>query len=334
MPSVGLDVGGGDLVDVAGTSRANCGEAWACRRRWCWRRSLEARQGELGIDPDREIGHLDQGIDDPAVLERVLERVTALGQGLGQEILQRPFADLAAELGTAEDVLEPLDVGAKLEHLLIGALEFADLAVELVEGLLVRLEVLGQGTLADLQGALEGLGGPVLGRFEGFKLLLEQPNPRPLPRDLPAGSEIRRDEPNQKRQHGQDQDDADGNEHLQHRQSFATEWVDYRNPSAPLPMLPIVGMAGQMHNGHDDDLIGLNPEQDPKREDLGQAAPHVEIHHGVKAWIDQNTVDRILDGREEPLAQICLLSLVVSGRLDHLGFGLGMKPHPHVVNLA
>ena len=120
----------------------------------------------------------------------MLERVAALGQGLGQEVLQRPLADLAAELGTAEDVLEPLDVGAELEHLLIGALELADLAIELVEGLLVRLEVLGQGVLADLQGALEGLGGPVLGGLEGFELLLEQPDPRPLARHLPSGGEI------------------------------------------------------------------------------------------------------------------------------------------------
>ena len=50
-----------------------------------------------------------------------------------------------------------------------------------MEGLLIRLEVLGQGALADLQGALEGLGSPVLGGLEALELLLEQPDPPPCP---------------------------------------------------------------------------------------------------------------------------------------------------------
>jgi hypothetical protein len=79
------------------------------------------------------------------------------------------------------------------------------------------VEVLSQGALTDLEGALEGLGRPVLGRLEGFELLLEQADPGPLARHLPASGEITRDKPNQKRQHDQDQDDADGDQTLQHK---------------------------------------------------------------------------------------------------------------------
>ncbi len=89
--------------------------------------------------------------------------------------------------------------------------------VKLIEGLLVGLEILSQGTLADLQGALEGLGGPVLGGLEGFELLLEQTDSRALTRDLPAGGDVARDQPSQKRQHRQDQNNAHRDQDLQHK---------------------------------------------------------------------------------------------------------------------
>lgn len=49
-----------------------------------------------------------------------------------------------------------------------------------------------------------------------------------------------------------------------------------------LPILPVVGMAGEMHDRDDEYLIGQNPEENAEREHLGQASPHIEIHHRIE----------------------------------------------------
>ena len=114
----------------------------------------------------------------------MLSLVSGVGQDVGKEIFEGPFAEVAAELGGLEDVLEFFDVGADLLDVSGGFGELSELAFEVAEvfvsggeafddGFLRLLgEVLGLGELVvDIGGEiLEGFGELLVGLSD---LLLE-----------------------------------------------------------------------------------------------------------------------------------------------------------------
>ena len=96
---------------------------------------LEVFQGELGVDADAALGEVDQGVDDVAVVETVLQLVLGLGEYVGEEIVEGPFAQAAAEFGGLEDVLELTHLGSDLGDIAGGLVELAELAAEVAHGL-------------------------------------------------------------------------------------------------------------------------------------------------------------------------------------------------------
>jgi hypothetical protein len=101
-----------------------------------------------------------------------------------------------------------------------------------------------------------------------------------------------------------------------------------------LSVFPVVGIAVQGHDRNDQDLVRSFPEEDPERERFRETAVDVKFNGGVKAGIDTDAIDGVLDTRQESPAEIRLLRLVIRGRLDHLGFGIGMKSDPLHVSAA
>jgi len=81
----------------------------------------------------------------------------------------------------------------------------------------------------------------------------------------------------------------------------------------------------QMHDRHDDNLVWQFSEKDAERISLGEASPNVEIDGGVQAGIKDDSVDGVLNGREETAIQLGLLHLIVHSGLDHFRLGIGME---------
>ena len=93
-----------------------------------------------------------------------------------------------------------------------------------------------------------------------------------------------------------------------------------------LSFLPVVGVAVQVHDRHDNDFLLSLPEKYAKRKRFREASTDIKINDRVEAWIDTDAVDGVLNGSQEPTTKIRLLCFVVGRRLDHLGFCIGIKP--------
>ena len=101
-----------------------------------------------------------------------------------------------------------------------------------------------------------------------------------------------------------------------------------------LSVFPVVGIAMQVHDRHDDNLPGARPKEDAERKGPHQASADIKRNDRVQAGIDGDAVGGVLDSREEPSAQIGLLCFIERGGRDHFGFRLGMKSDPLHVNEA
>lgn len=97
-------------------------------------------------------------------------------------------------------------------------------------------------------------------------------------------------------------------------------------------MLPVIGISVEVHDRYDDDFIGTFPEKDAKGKCLGETSADIKLHDGVKTRIDNDTVDCVLNGRQESLAEIGLLRFVICSRFGHLDFRIGVEPDFFHVN--
>jgi len=57
----------------------------------------------------------------------------------------------------------------------------------------------------------------------------------------------------------------------------------------------------EMHHRHDDNLIGVNSKHDPEREGPRQATTNITVNNGIQEWVDLDSVQRILNHRQETL---------------------------------
>lgn len=168
------DIGGGDLINVfcdVGVKAA----AGLCAGvvGFGSEDGFEAWQGELGVDGDGVLGHEDEGIDDLAIFEGVLEAEASGWEDSRKQVAEGPFAKLAAEFGTGHDVLEAAEVGAEVDDFSGIAGELDELLIEAVEGFLLGAEVLGDVLMAFLEGLGGGVAEGIAGRLERVELLLE-----------------------------------------------------------------------------------------------------------------------------------------------------------------
>jgi len=91
------------------------------------------------------------------------------------------------------------------------------------------------------------------------------------------------------------------------------------------PILPVVGIAAQVHHCHDRDEIRLDSEHDSEGEDSGKTTPDIVFHHGVEFGIRFNEIQSILDCNKKALPKAWLLRLVPLRSTDHLRPGFWMK---------
>lgn len=94
---------------------------------------LEIGEGEFGVDGYGAFGEEDEGVNGGAGFEFVLSLVGRVGQDVGEEIFEGPFAEVAAEFGRLEDVLEFFDVGADVLDVAGGFGELSELSFEVAE---------------------------------------------------------------------------------------------------------------------------------------------------------------------------------------------------------
>lgn len=130
-----------------------------------------------------------------SVLEGVLGFEAGGREDFAQEARQRLLAELAAELGALEYIVQRADVGAQLDHLGALALQLAELVLELIERFVAGAEVLEEVLLAGLEVLFEGGGVFGLAFADGFELLLEEADGGGLADEVFAGGEVLADLP-------------------------------------------------------------------------------------------------------------------------------------------
>jgi len=92
-----------------------------------------------------------------------------------------------------------------------------------------------------------------------------------------------------------------------------------------LPALPVVRIPMQVHDGHHLDEVLSRLVKHSEGKCLGEAATYTALNNRVELWADLDPVERVLHRCKKPFAETGLLGLVPRPRVDHLGFGLGMK---------
>ena len=136
VPSSGRMYLAGDGVDVflhVGEELALCGLLLLFGRVSTTR--LKFSSGNLASTGTRLLAEPDDRVHCLAALEPVLQREVGGREDLGQEVAQEQFAEAAAQLGRAQDLLQARDVLAHVEDLLGGLVQAAQALAHFLDDL-------------------------------------------------------------------------------------------------------------------------------------------------------------------------------------------------------
>ena len=88
---------------------------------------------------------------------------------------------------------------------------------------------------------------------------------------------------------------------------------------------PVSRVTMQVHHRDNYVLIRHNPKNDTERERRCETATNAIFDFVVQKRVDLDSVEGILNGRQETLSEILLLGLIKHRRRHHLRFGFGME---------